>query len=76
MPSAGEMLKNATEQQPQLPVWITHMWQRRVEHSRLGLVLGAGVSHDANRLKEEAEGWGGPFSGWPNFFLNGIGRSI
>lgn len=48
MPSAGELLKAATEQQPQLPVWITHMWQRRVEHSRLGLVLGAGVSYDAN----------------------------
>jgi hypothetical protein len=43
-----EALKNATDQQPQLPVWITHMWQRRTEHSRLGLVLGAGVSHDAD----------------------------
>jgi SIR2-like domain len=48
MPSAGEMLKSATEQQPQLAVWITHMWQRRTEHRRLGLVLGAGVSHDAD----------------------------
>jgi len=48
MVSAGELLKTATKQQPQLPVWITHMWQRRVEHSRLGLVLGAGVSRDAN----------------------------
>lgn len=47
MPSAGEMLINASGQQPQLPVWITHMWQRRTEHSRLGLVLGAGVSRDA-----------------------------
>jgi hypothetical protein len=47
MPSAGERLKDAAEKQPQLPVWITHMWQRRIEHSRLGLVLGAGVSHDA-----------------------------
>jgi hypothetical protein len=48
MTNTGEMLKSATEQQPQLPVWITYMWQRRVKHSRLGLVLGAGVSHDAN----------------------------
>ena len=47
MPSAGKMLKKATERQPQLPVWITHMWQRRTEHSRLGLVLGAGVTRDA-----------------------------
>jgi hypothetical protein len=47
MSSAGEALKNATAKQEQLPVWITHMWQRRVEHSRLGLVLGAGVSSDA-----------------------------
>jgi len=45
--SIGEILRNATEEQPQLPVWVTYMWQRRVEHARLGLVLGAGVSHDA-----------------------------
>jgi SIR2-like domain len=48
MLSAGEMLKKATEHQPQLPVWITHMWQRRTEQSRLGLVLGSGVSRDAD----------------------------
>jgi len=48
MPSPGEVLKNASHLQPQLPVWITHMWQRRIEHSRLGLVLGAGVSDDAD----------------------------
>jgi hypothetical protein len=48
MPSPGENLRTATEEQPQLPVWITHMWQRRIEHARLGLVLGAGVSRDAN----------------------------
>ena len=48
MPSPGEMLKKTTENQPQLPVWITHMWQRRTEHFRLGLVLGSGVSHDAD----------------------------
>jgi hypothetical protein len=48
MPSAGEVLKDASQSQPQLPVWITHMWQRRIEHSRLGLVLGAGVSGDAD----------------------------
>lgn len=48
MPSPGEILKAPTDQQPQLPVWITHMWQRRIEHSRLGLVLGAGVSNDAD----------------------------
>lgn len=47
MLSPGQMLKSAIELQPQLPVWITHMWQRRIEHSRLGLVLGAGVSRDA-----------------------------
>jgi SIR2-like domain len=48
MPDAGELLIKATEQQSQLPVWITHMWQRRIEHSRFGLVLGAGVSRDAD----------------------------
>jgi hypothetical protein len=40
-------LKKATQKQPQLPVWITHMWQRLHEHKQLGLLLGAGVSIDA-----------------------------
>jgi hypothetical protein len=29
-------------------VWLTHIWQRCVDHDRLGLVLGAGVSFDAD----------------------------
>jgi hypothetical protein len=47
MPSDGEILIKAAEKQPQLPVWLTHLWQRRLDHKRLGLVLGAGVSYDA-----------------------------
>lgn len=40
-------LQRAIEEQPQLTLWITHLWQRLAEHKRLGLVLGAGVSYDA-----------------------------
>lgn len=47
MLSDGEVLAKAAEQQPQLPIWLTHLWQRRSDHRRLGLVLGAGVSRDA-----------------------------
>src|ERR1700730_5991146 len=41
-PLASVMVK-----QPQLSLWMTHLWQRLSEHKRLGLVLGAGVSYDA-----------------------------
>lgn len=37
----------AIAKEPRLAVWLTHLWQRNSEHSRLGLVLGAGVSVDA-----------------------------
>ena len=40
-------LKRAMLQQPQLPLWLTYLWQRRAGNERLGLVLGAGVSADA-----------------------------
>lgn len=39
-------LKAATATQPQLPVWLTHIWQR-LDRKRLGLILGAGISIDA-----------------------------
>lgn len=39
-------LEQACQTQPQLPVWLCHMWQR-LERRRLGLILGAGVSSDA-----------------------------
>ena len=41
------ILRKVASQQPGLPIWITHLWQRRVEHEKFGLVLGAGVSKDA-----------------------------
>ncbi|MGY4304208.1 hypothetical protein ACVIJ6_001451 [Bradyrhizobium sp. USDA 4369] len=37
----------AIKEEPRLPLWLTHLWQRASEHERLGLVLGAGVSFDA-----------------------------
>ncbi len=40
-------LKKAMLDQPQLSVWLTYLWQRRAEAEKLGLVFGAGVSHDA-----------------------------
>jgi hypothetical protein len=40
-------LEFVVSQEPRLPVWLTHIWQRRFDHDRLGLVLGAGVSRDA-----------------------------
>ncbi|RXT35184.1 SIR2 family protein [Bradyrhizobium betae] len=40
-------LAQAIKEQPKLPLWLTHLWQRASEHRRLGLVLGAGVSFDA-----------------------------
>src|SRR5258708_5067914 len=43
----AKVLKKATSEQLQLPLWITYLWQRRTESERLGLVLGAGVSKDA-----------------------------
>ncbi|UTD26624.1 SIR2 family protein [Bradyrhizobium sp. WD16] len=43
----GSPLTDAIKQQPKLPLWLTHLWQRASEHRRLGLILGAGVSFDA-----------------------------
>jgi hypothetical protein len=40
-------LVSAISKESRLPLWMTHLWQRLHEHSRLGLVLGAGVSYDA-----------------------------
>lgn len=40
-------LAAAVADQPFLPLWMTHIWQRLHDHRRLGLVLGAGVSIDA-----------------------------
>lgn len=40
-------LEEASKSQPQIPVWLCHMWQR-LDRRRLGLILGAGVSIDAN----------------------------
>lgn len=45
--SSEHSLADALTKQPRLPVWLTHLWQRLIEHERLGLVLGAGVSADA-----------------------------
>src|SRR5579871_490318 len=45
--SSGSSLADAIKEQPKLPLWLTHLWQRASEHRRLGLVLGAGVSFDA-----------------------------
>src|SRR5436305_15221132 len=47
MSAAKHPLARAVSQEPRLPVWLTHIWQRRFDHDRLGLVLGAGVSRDA-----------------------------
>ncbi len=47
MPAAGHPLAKAVLQESRLPTWMTHIWQRRCDHDRLGLVLGAGVSYDA-----------------------------
>jgi hypothetical protein len=47
MPAATHPLMRAVLQEPRLPIWLTHIWQRRFDHGRLGLVLGAGVSRDA-----------------------------
>jgi hypothetical protein len=46
MPRSISALEEATKAQPQLPVWLCHMWQR-LDRRRLGLILGAGVSIDA-----------------------------
>ncbi len=45
--TAETPLAIAIKEQPRLPLWLTHLWQRASEHKRLGLVLGAGVSYDA-----------------------------
>jgi len=46
--SPSHPLASAVQQEPNLPTWLTHLWQRCHDHERLGLVLGAGVSNDAN----------------------------
>ncbi|MGY3371423.1 hypothetical protein ACVWZL_008548 [Bradyrhizobium sp. GM2.4] len=46
MPRSTVALEEASKSQPQLPVWLCHMWQR-LDRRRLGLILGAGVSIDA-----------------------------
>src|SRR5689334_12500877 len=46
MPRSIAALEEAARTQPQLPVWMCHMWQR-LDRRRLGLILGAGVSIDA-----------------------------
>lgn len=38
-------LKKAVKIQPNLPIWISHLWQR-LHVNRLGLILGAGVTVD------------------------------
>jgi hypothetical protein len=43
----GHPLRRVVSMEPRLPIWLTHLWQRRIEHERLGVVFGAGVSHDA-----------------------------
>src|ERR1700755_152753 len=47
MPRISHTLKKAVKRHENLPVWITHMWQRQHEHHQLSLLLGAGVSIDA-----------------------------
>ena len=47
MSAAKHPLARAVSQEPRLPIWLTHIWQRRFDHNRLGLVLGAGVTRDA-----------------------------
>jgi hypothetical protein len=55
-------LQNAKRREERLPIWLMHIWQRKAQQ-RLGLILGAGVSHDAgcplwdellNRLTKKA----------------------
>jgi hypothetical protein len=46
MPRTLKALEDATTAQPQIPVWLTHIWQR-LARRKLGLILGAGVSIDA-----------------------------
>lgn len=46
MPRSTVALEEAAKSQPQLPVWLCHIWQR-LDRRRLGLILGAGVSIDA-----------------------------
>jgi hypothetical protein len=48
MSAVGHPLAQAVKSENRLPVWLTHLWQRRNDHDRLGLILGAGVSHDAS----------------------------
>ncbi|MGE3279558.1 MAG: SIR2 family protein [Alphaproteobacteria bacterium] len=44
MPRSISSLRAEIAAQPQLALWISHLWQRLHEHRRLGLILGAGVS--------------------------------
>lgn len=47
MARISDSLKRAVRRHENLPVWLTHMWQRQHEHRQLSLLLGAGVSIDA-----------------------------
>ena len=47
MLGGNDVLKLAISRETRIPIWLTHLWQRRAEHERFGLVLGAGVSKDA-----------------------------
>lgn len=47
MPRISDSLKRAVKRHENLPIWLTHMWQRQHEHHQLSLLLGAGVSIDA-----------------------------
>jgi hypothetical protein len=73
MPSADEMLKNATEHQPQPPGWMTHMWQYDTEHARRGLMLGSSVSRDRFCVIESSSpDWLGRFSNKPSIKEMGL----
>ena len=47
MSGSFHALRKAMASQPQLPIWMMHIWQRMNEHKKLGLILGAGVTVDA-----------------------------
>src|SRR5947209_4319305 len=66
MPPTFTGLAEAAKVQPNLPIWLTHIWQR-LTRQKLGLILGAGVSIDAGcpswetlvrRLTRKATGMG------------------
>lgn len=46
MPDPVMALTDTINAEPRLPIWLIHIWQR-LQHQKLGLILGAGVSIDA-----------------------------